>query len=716
MQADSSDHDTVGAAKQACGSDPHPGEERPEELSFRESRPEGLSVESGFLPLSDLSKPVNSRDSLGTRLAKLHRQFLSVPPTGTAGGAVESSLPPLDFLPERAEHFRELPPPTRTAAGDEQESDRQFPPPTRAAAGDEQESAPSSSLVVAAPSPSRHKTTPSRQKNSLSTLSISLVSERTLTPSSVLSERTLTPINPLVSRRSGLFGVGEDAPEEQSFPYVEENPFSDIYSALTHMEQFLRNKSDTIRRAVAENVAASMQEIKEAFAEADQQRKRHRQSRPGPANAEQVQRLAPTVPTPRDRGREGDEPPASSSRGRSRVRTGGDLRENKASRKADESQSGGGVVASLLEMFKLQHHKQPGADLPVLVLPGTFSSCADEGDLFCDVLFGGAMRIVGVKNPCECFAYSTAYKNVVDETFRSIFFDPRESLTLLHNHLNGLNPKLSPDENMRTKEKYKNGFYLFGFSQGNVIARGYVQQYNYPTAKKWISLDGPVAGEFSMPDVLLIRPEQAVWLCSTLFLLKKLTWCDYLVSPERYVSGSLLEVWDTMEGSSSTSVAPPSECSSFPCERSQLARTEEIVLYAGLMDPIIYPVADSYEPQPATAAASAATADSTTWASTLTGSAHWGPLGLADGSADGDASSSPYRKLSFAQTDLYLRNAFDGRKMYDAGRFIFEFHGGTHCSFSYIIKKYLSLSLHHQDVSVPSRPAFLPLHHQEVSV
>jgi len=53
--------------------------------------------------------------------------------------------------------------------------------------------------------------------------------------------------------------------------------------------------------------------------------------------------------------------------------------------------------------------------------------------------------------------------------------------------------------NVRTKTHLKNGFDAIGFSQGNIILRGYMQKYNDPPVNNFISVHGPLMGVSSMP-------------------------------------------------------------------------------------------------------------------------------------------------------------------------------------------------------------------------
>eukprot|EP00958_Prasinococcus_capsulatus_P014112 scaffold1471_cov413-Prasinococcus_capsulatus_cf.AAC.29 len=53
---------------------------------------------------------------------------------------------------------------------------------------------------------------------------------------------------------------------------------------------------------------------------------------------------------------------------------------------------------------------------------------------------------------------------------------------------------------VRNDTKLRNGFNAIGYSQGNLIIRGYVQQYNKPPVANWISMHGPLLGVAGIPS------------------------------------------------------------------------------------------------------------------------------------------------------------------------------------------------------------------------
>eukprot|EP00995_Heteronema_vittatum_P007074 NODE_2207_length_818_cov_280.642393_g1545_i0.p1 GENE.NODE_2207_length_818_cov_280.642393_g1545_i0~~NODE_2207_length_818_cov_280.642393_g1545_i0.p1 ORF type:complete len:231 (+),score=109.11 NODE_2207_length_818_cov_280.642393_g1545_i0:29-694(+) len=53
---------------------------------------------------------------------------------------------------------------------------------------------------------------------------------------------------------------------------------------------------------------------------------------------------------------------------------------------------------------------------------------------------------------------------------------------------------------IRKDPKLAKGFDAIGFSQGNLIIRGYAQKYNDPPLGNWISVHGPLMGVSGFPD------------------------------------------------------------------------------------------------------------------------------------------------------------------------------------------------------------------------
>lgn len=56
-------------------------------------------------------------------------------------------------------------------------------------------------------------------------------------------------------------------------------------------------------------------------------------------------------------------------------------------------------------------------------------------------------------------------------------------------------------DQMKNNTALADGFNLIGFSQGTLISRGYIEMYNDPPVKTFISISGPLAGQYGIPFV-----------------------------------------------------------------------------------------------------------------------------------------------------------------------------------------------------------------------
>ena len=55
-------------------------------------------------------------------------------------------------------------------------------------------------------------------------------------------------------------------------------------------------------------------------------------------------------------------------------------------------------------------------------------------------------------------------------------------------------------EKIRNDTKLAGGFNCVGFSQGNSLCRGYIQKYNDPPVRNFLSVHGTVSGVAGFPD------------------------------------------------------------------------------------------------------------------------------------------------------------------------------------------------------------------------
>lgn len=59
--------------------------------------------------------------------------------------------------------------------------------------------------------------------------------------------------------------------------------------------------------------------------------------------------------------------------------------------------------------------------------------------------------------------------------------------------------------------KLKDGFNAVGLSQGNLVVRGYIQKYNNPPVKNFISICGPHGGIGTCPNNILYKMVCPLW-------------------------------------------------------------------------------------------------------------------------------------------------------------------------------------------------------------
>ena len=53
---------------------------------------------------------------------------------------------------------------------------------------------------------------------------------------------------------------------------------------------------------------------------------------------------------------------------------------------------------------------------------------------------------------------------------------------------------------VKKDKKLQNGFNAFGFSQGNLIIRGYIHRFNNPPVFTFLSVHGPMMGVGALPQ------------------------------------------------------------------------------------------------------------------------------------------------------------------------------------------------------------------------
>jgi len=90
---------------------------------------------------------------------------------------------------------------------------------------------------------------------------------------------------------------------------------------------------------------------------------------------------------------------------------------------------------------------------------------------------------------------------------------------------------------VQNDENLKNGFNAIGYSQGNLIIRGYIERYNNPAVQNWISMHGPLMGvaglpECNMTNLICQKIDSLLYKAAyTTFIQEHLTQANYLRDP-----------------------------------------------------------------------------------------------------------------------------------------------------------------------------------------
>lgn len=66
-------------------------------------------------------------------------------------------------------------------------------------------------------------------------------------------------------------------------------------------------------------------------------------------------------------------------------------------------------------------------------------------------------------------------------------------------------------DEVQKDSKLKDGFNAVGLSQGNLVIRGYIQKYNNPPVKTFVSVCGPMDGVGTCPKNILYEAICPLW-------------------------------------------------------------------------------------------------------------------------------------------------------------------------------------------------------------
>jgi len=201
-------------------------------------------------------------------------------------------------------------------------------------------------------------------------------------------------------------------------------------------------------------------------------------------------------------------------------------------------------------------------------------------------------------------------------------------------------------ENIRKHPELSGGFNCVGFSQGNSLCRGYIQKYNDPPVRNFLSVHGTVSGVAGFPDCNpagLLGPvckplERLVGDVAYTSLTQSLLFqIDYFRDPMRvnttaFRQHSQLAAWNN-EGDAYNATY-----------KENFGKVERFIMIKALKDSMVYPNEGE----------------------------HWGHF------ADGSLS----KVLTMRETPWYQRDLFGLKTADEAGKILFNTTAGNHLQVS----------------------------------
>jgi len=205
-------------------------------------------------------------------------------------------------------------------------------------------------------------------------------------------------------------------------------------------------------------------------------------------------------------------------------------------------------------------------------------------------------------------------------------------------------------EKIKADPKLKDGFNCVGFSQGNSLCRGYIQQYNgvggFPLVHNFLSVHGTVVGVAGFPNCnpegllgIVCRPiagligdlAYAKWTQNFLFQL------DYFRDPKRVHSEAYMEHSQIGEWNNEGTVVNATYKENF-------IKVKRFIMIKAMKDTMVYPNEGE----------------------------HWGHF--ADGSLK--------TVLTMKETEWYKQDMFGLKTVDEAGKIFFNTTAGNHLQFS----------------------------------
>jgi len=132
------------------------------------------------------------------------------------------------------------------------------------------------------------------------------------------------------------------------------------------------------------------------------------------------------------------------------------------------------------EKVEVSREREDGKiSLPIVFAHGMGDSCFNDGMKQITELAGKHMGVYSVCIP-------TGITQVTDTT-NGFFMTMNKNVDVFA-------------KKVRRNKQLANGFHLVGFSQGNSVARGYIQKYQDPPVSTWLSVHGTVNGVAGFPN------------------------------------------------------------------------------------------------------------------------------------------------------------------------------------------------------------------------
>jgi palmitoyl-protein thioesterase len=266
----------------------------------------------------------------------------------------------------------------------------------------------------------------------------------------------------------------------------------------------------------------------------------------------------------------------------------------------------------------------PTNGIPTVVAHGMGDSCFNPGMKSITTAIGGKTGAYSVCIPTG--------PNDIFDTINGFLKNMDDSIDLFAK-------KIKADKNLA------NGFNAAGFSQGNSLIRGYINKYNDPPVKSFLSVHGTVMGVSGVPQckpsgLLSLVCEPLAKLCGTFgytgLVQKHLFQADYFRDPTKLTAADYKK--------SQLAVLNNEGDTPNPDYKTNFGKTESFVMVKAMQDTMVYPNEGE----------------------------HWGAL--ADGSFK--------TVLPMKETTVYKEDTFGLKTADEAGKIKFETTAGNHLQFS----------------------------------